>query len=215
MSNKLPNSVLYVRCSTAYQNTDRQSTDYGVSLKDNFQYFLEDKESGTIPIFERKNGKLLKLMIDEKTINHIHIHQIDRCARNLKSLLEFIEYTSERGVNVHFKKEGINTLGEDGKPSYMITMMISIMGAFAQVENEIRAERQKEGIRIAQIKGKYNNRTPRGKETPQRFLMKHSKAVEYLKMGMKGSEVIRLLDGNINKNTITKIKKHLHLETAV
>ncbi|MGB1449345.1 MAG: recombinase family protein [Flavobacteriaceae bacterium] len=215
MSNKLPNSVLYVRCSTAFQNTDRQSTDYGVSLKDNFQYFLEDKESGTIPIFERKNGKLLKVMIDEGTINHIHIHQIDRCARNLKSLLEFIEYTSERCVNVHFKKEGINTLGEDGKPSYMITMMISIMGAFAQVENEIRAERQKEGIRIAQIKGKYNNRTPRGKETPQRFLMKHSKAVEYLKVGMKGSEVIRLLDGNINKNTITKIKKHLHLETTV
>ena len=154
-------------------------------------------------------------MIDEGTINHIHIHQIDRCARNLKSLLEFIEYTSERGVNVHFKKEGINTLGEDGKPSYMINMMISIMGAFAQVENEIRAERQKEGIRIAQIKGKYNNRIPRGKETPQRFLMKHSRAVEYLKMGMKGSEVIRLLDGNINKNTITKIKKHIHLETVV
>ena len=215
MSNKLPNSVLYVRCSTAFQNTDRQSTDYGVSLKDNFQYFLEDKESGTIPIFERKNGKLLKVMIDEGTINHIHIHQIDRCARNLKSLLEFIEYTSERGVNVHFKKEGINTLGEDGKPSYMITMMISIMGAFAQVENEIRAERQREGIRIAQIKNRYKNRTPRGKETPQRFLMKHSKAVEYLKMGMKGSEVIRLLDGNINKNTITKIKKHLHLETTI
>ena len=44
--------------------------------------------------------------------------------------------------------------------------------------------------------------------------MKHSKAVEYLKRGMKGSEVIRLLDGNINKNTITKLKKHIHLETV-
>ena len=75
-----------------------------------------------------------------------------------------------------------------------------------EVENEIGFERdKKEGIRIAQIKGRYNNRIKRGKETPQRFLMKHSKAlVEYLKMGMKGSEVIRLLDGNINKNTITK-----------
>ena len=215
MNNKLPKSVLYVRCSTLHQNTDRQTNDFGKSLKDNFQHFLEDKESGTIPIFERKNGKLLKVMIDEGTINHIHIHQIDRCARNLKSLLEFIEYTSERGVNVHFKKEGINTLGEDGKPSYMVKMMISVMGAFAEVENEIRAERQKEGIRIAQIKGRYNNRIKRGKETPQRFLMKHSKAVEYLKMGMKGSEVIRLLDVNINKNTITKIKKHIHLDIAV
>ena len=73
MNNKLPKSVLYVRCSTLHQNTDRQTNDFGKSLKDNFQHFLEDKESGTIPIFERKNGKLLKVMIDEGTINHIHI----------------------------------------------------------------------------------------------------------------------------------------------
>ena len=45
--------------------------------------------------------------------------------------------------------------------------------------------------------------------------MKHSKAVNYLKKGMKGSEVIRLLDNKINKNTITKIKKHIKLDTAV
>ena len=208
-------SLLYVRCSTIEQKTDRQTTDYGKSLKDNFEFFIEDKESGTVPIFERKNGRLVKVMIDEGRINHIHIHQIDRCARNLKSLLEFIEYTSERGVNVHFKKEGLNTLGEDGKTSYMVKMMISVMGAFGEVENEIRRERQMEGIRIAQSKGSYDNRTPRGKETPKRFLMKHSKAVDYLKKGMKGSEVIRLLDNKINKNTITKIKKHIKLDTAV
>ena len=209
-----PNSLLYVRCSTIEQKTDRQTTDYGVSLKDNFEYFLEDKESGSVPIFERKNGKLLKVMIDEGKVDYIHIHQIDRCARNLKSLLEFIEYTTERGVNVFFKKEGLNTLGEDGKTSYMVKLMISIMGAFGEVENEIRRERQMEGIEIAKIKGKYKNRIKRGKETPQRFLMKHSKAVDYLKKGMKGSEVIRLLDGKINKNTITKIKKHIYSEVA-
>lgn len=208
-----PNSLLYVRCSTINQKTDRQSeNDYGKSLKEDFQFFLEDKESGSVPIFERKNGKLMKVMIDGGRINHIHIHQIDRCARNLKSLLEFIEYTSERGVNVFFKKEGINTLGEDGKTSYMVKMMISVMGAFAEVENEIRKERQAEGIRIAIADGRYDNRTKRGKETPQRFLMKHSKAVEYLRRGMKGSEVIRLLDNKINKNTITKLKKFIYSE---
>ena len=214
MINNKEKSVLYVRCSTTKQKSDRQTEDYGKSLKDNFQFFLEDVESGSTPIFERKSGQLLKVMIDELKVNHIHIHQIDRCARNLKSLLEFIEYTSKRGVNVYFKKEGINTLGDNGKPSYMVKMIISVMGAFAEVENEIRAERQREGINIAKIKGAYENRTPRGKETPHRFLMKHSKAVEYLKRGMKGSEVIRLLDGNINKNTITKLKKHIHLETV-
>lgn len=94
----------------------------------------------------------------------------------------------------------------------MVKMMISVMGAFAEVENEIRKERQAEGIRIAIADGRYDNRTKRGKETPKRFLMKHSKTVEYLRRGMKGSEVIRLLDNKINKNTITKLKKFIYFE---
>ena len=46
-------------------------------------------------------------------------------------------------MNVYFKKEGLNTLGEDGNTSYMVKLMITIMGAFGEVENEIRAERHK------------------------------------------------------------------------
>ena len=136
MINNIEKSVLYVRCSTTNQKSDRQTEDYGKSLKDNFQFFLEDAESGSTPIFERKSGQLLKVMIDELKVNHIHIHQIDRCARNLKSLLEFIEYTSKRGVNVYFKKEGINTLGDNGKPSYMVKMIISVMGAFQRLKTK-------------------------------------------------------------------------------
>ena len=179
--------------------------------------FLKNETPTVIDIYIFKNSqtpirKQIKILIDENLINYIHIHSIDRCARNVKSLLEFIEYCSERGVNVYFKKEGLNTLGEDGNTSYMVKLMITIMGAFGEVENEIRAERQKEGIQIAKDRGRYDNRIKRGKETPQRFLMKHSKAVDYLKMGMKGSEVIRLLDGKINKNTITKIRKYISNE---
>lgn len=205
-------SLLYLRCSTINQKTDRQMIEEGESIKSNFQFFKEDKISGTIPIFERPSGKHIKILIDKGLINYIHIHSIDRCARNVKSLLEFIEYCSERGVNVYFKKEGLNTLGDDGNTSYMVKLMITIMGAFGEVENEIRAERQKEGIQIAKDTGRYDNRIKRGKETPQRFMMKHSKAVDYLKMGMKGSEVIRLLEGKINKNTITKIRKYISNE---
>lgn len=202
MSKKFERTCLYLRVSSVSQNLERQQTD-----KDDYEFVLEDKCSGTIPIFERENGKLLKVMIEEGSINEVHIHSIDRSSRNLKSLLEFIEFCHSYGVSIFIKNLGLRTLGEDGKTSYVVKMIISIMGSFAEIENEIRRERQMEGIEIAKIKGKYKNRIPRGVETPKRFLMKHSKAVDYLRMGMKGSEVIRLLDGNINKNTITKIKK--------
>jgi hypothetical protein len=39
--------------------------------------------------------------------------------------------------------------------------------------------------------------------------MKYSKDVEDLKRGMKRSEVIRLLDGNINTLSISKRRKNL------
>jgi DNA invertase Pin-like site-specific DNA recombinase len=195
--------VLYVRCSTIQQSTERQLVN-----SEDYEFILEDKCSGTIPIFERDKGKLLKVMIDEGTIDEIQIHTIDRLARNLKSLLGFIDYIHERGISLYIKNLGMRTL-VDGKMNYVMKMMVSILGSFGEVENEIRKERQLEGIEIAKIKGKYKNRIPRGKETPAVFLKKHSKAVEYLKMGMKGSEVIRLMDGNLNKNTITKIKKYM------
>jgi len=200
-------TCLYLRVSSVSQNLGRQQTD-----KEDYEFCLEDKCSGTIPIFEREKGRLLKVMIEEGSINEIHIHSIDRSSRNLKSLLEFIECCHSHGVCIYIKNLGMRTMDENGKTSYVITMIVSVMGAFSQVENEIRAERQREGIEIAKIKGKYKNRIKRGKETPQRFLMKHSKAVDYLKMGMKGSEVIRLLDGKINKNTITKIRKYISNE---
>lgn len=208
MSNiKYPNVVLYSRVSSIQQNLSRQLTE-----QEEYEYTLEDKCSGTIPIFEREKGRLLRVMIEEGKVKEVHIHSIDRSARNLKSLLDFIDFSHSYGVSIFIKNLGLRTLGEDGKTSYVVKMIISIMGSFAEIENEIRKERQMEGIEIAKIKGRYQNRTPRGKETPKQFLMKHSKAVDYLRMGMKGSEVIRLLDGNINKNTITKIKKYMKKE---
>ncbi|MFK5972616.1 MAG: recombinase family protein [Flavobacteriaceae bacterium] len=197
-------TVLYTRVSSSDQNPDRQLTD-----KDGYEFVLIDCCKSSIQIFDREKGKLLKVMIKEGAINEIHIHAIDRAARNLESLLRFINFCHSFGVSLFIKNLGLRTLDEKGKPSYVVKMIISMVGAFAEVENEIRRERQLEGIEIAKIKGRYKNRTPRGKETPAAFLKKHSKAVEYLKMGMKGSEVIRLLDGNLNKNTITKIKKYM------
>ena len=195
-------SLLYARCSTSHKNTDRQLTE-----QNKYPLVLVDYCSGTIPIFERPKGKKLQGLIKEQTVKEIHIHAIDRCARNLKDLLEFIDFCHSYGVSIFIKSLGMKTLNDEGKMNYVIKMMISVMGSFAEIENEIRRERQMEGIAIAKMQGKYKNRPTRGKETPMKFLERHSKAVKYLQMGMKGSEVIRLLDNNISENTIKNILK--------
>ena len=79
------------------------------------------------------------------------------------------------------------------------------MGSFSEIENEIRKERQMEGIQIAKSLGKYQNRRQRGKESTITFLQKYKQPIELLEKGYKGSEVCKIY--NLNKNTVSKIKK--------
>ena len=62
-----------------------------------------------------------------------------------------------------------------------------------------------EGIKMAQMRGVYKNGKKRGKEGTMKFLEKHSQAIKYLEMGMKGVEVSKLCD--ISQKTVVKIKK--------
>ena len=92
-------------------------------------------------------------------------------------------------------------------------MMISVMGSFSEIENEVRRERQLEGIEIAKSLGKYKNRKQRGKETTMGFLQKHKHAIDLLEQGYKGSHVCKIC--NLNKNTITKIKKYIQPQLKI
>lgn len=191
----------YNRISSATQNLERQQQN-----NQNYTYVFEDKCSGTIPLFDRKYGKYLKEYVEQGKVDEISIHSIDRLARNLRNLLEVIEFFHSFNVSLHIENLGLRTL-VDGKMNYTIKMMISVMGSFSEIENEIRKERQMEGIEIAKSLGKYNNRKQRGKESTLSFLQKHKQAVELLEQGYKGSHVSKIC--NLNKNTISKIKRYI------
>lgn len=81
----------------------------------------------------------------------LHVHSIDRIARNLKNLQEIIDQLTEKSVTVHFHKEGLIFNGSD---SPMNTLMLQMMGAFAEFERALINERQREGIAAARKAGK-------------------------------------------------------------
>jgi len=86
-------SVLYVRISSLDGKTDRQR----VNEKE-FDKVIEDKCSGSIPMFERDGGRQLKKWIDEGVITSISIWQIDRGGRDLRDILNFIHYTTQNKI---------------------------------------------------------------------------------------------------------------------
>lgn len=195
-------TLRYNRISSATQNLDRQQQN-----NQNYTYVFEDKCSGTIPLFDRKYGKFLKEYVEQGIVSEISIHSIDRLARNLRNLLDVIEFFHSHNVSLYIENLGMRTL-VDGKMNYTIKMMISVMGSFSEIENEIRKERQMEGIEIAKSLGKYKNRKQRGKESTLSFLQKHKQAVDLLEQGYKGSHVCKIC--NLNKNTISKIKRYIN-----
>jgi DNA invertase Pin-like site-specific DNA recombinase len=192
-------TLRYNRVSSITQNLDRQQQNI-----EKYTYVFEDKCSGTQPLFDRKYGKYLKEYVEQDKVDEVSVHSIDRLARNLRNLLEVIEFFHSHQVSLFIENLGMRTL-VDGKMNYTIKMIVSIHGSFSELENSIRRERQLEGIEIAKSLGKYKNRKPRGMESTMSFLTKHKKAVELLEQGYKGSHVCKIC--NLNKNTITKIKR--------
>lgn len=195
-------SILYVRCSTIEQRTDRQR----VNEKD-FDKVIEDKCSGSIPMFDRTGGVELKNLIEKNVVKSISVWQIDRCGRNLRDIINFIHFTNQHKIPIHFIQQGLSTLDENGDENPIAKMMISILGVVAEMEKKLILERQLEGISIAKMKNTYTGRKKGTKEDPLKFLSKtkNKKALELLKKGYRGIEVSRITGLNIN--TITKVKK--------
>lgn len=135
-------NVGYIRVSSVDQNTARQLD--GVSLDKVF----EDKASGK----DANRPQLIACMHHLREGDTLHIHSMDRLARNLDDLRRIVKGLTEKGVVVRFHKESLSFTGED---SPMANLLLSMLGAVAQFERELIKERQREGIAVAKSEGKY------------------------------------------------------------
>ncbi|HOW53879.1 MAG TPA: recombinase family protein [Syntrophorhabdaceae bacterium] len=135
----------YVRVSSVEQNTDRQLE--GVELDRTFT----DKASGK----DTKRPALEELLRFVRDGDTVIVHSIDRLARNLPDLRRIVEDLTGRGIQLRFLKENLTFSGDD---SPMSTLLLSVMGAFAEFERALIRERQAEGIAAAKRRGIYKGR---------------------------------------------------------
>jgi DNA invertase Pin-like site-specific DNA recombinase len=135
----------YIRVSTFEQNTDRQLE--GIKLDKVFT----DKASGK----DTKRPELAALMQFVREGDTVIVHSMDRLARNLDDLRQIVQKLTRRGIKIQFVKESLSFTGED---SPMATLMLSVMGAFAEFERALIRERQREGVALAKGQGAYKGR---------------------------------------------------------
>lgn len=139
--------VGYIRVSTADQNTVRQLDGAEV------ERVFTDKASGK----DTTRPKLDEMIAFVRDGDTVLVHSMDRLARNLDDLRRLVRTLTGKGVRVEFLKESLTFTGED---SPMATLLLSVMGAFAEFERALILERQREGIAAAKQRGVYTGRKP-------------------------------------------------------
>ena len=83
------------------------------------------------------------------------ITRLCRLARSVGDLHQIIEKLTSKGVGFKcINQSGVDTDTSTGR------LMMSVIGAVAEFENDIRRERVMEGVRKAQAEGKYRGRKP-------------------------------------------------------
>ena len=135
----------YVRVSTSEQNAERQLD--GLSLDRVFT----DRASGK----NAERPELAAMLGFVRIGDTVVVHSMDRLARNLDDLRRIVQDLTGRGVRVEFVHEQLSFTGED---TPMATLLLSVMGAFAEFERSLIRERQREGIELAKRKGVYRGR---------------------------------------------------------
>jgi DNA invertase Pin-like site-specific DNA recombinase len=135
----------YVRVSSFDQNPERQLEAVDVDRA------FTDKASGK----DARRPELDAMLAFVREGDTVVVHSMDRLARNLDDLRGLVHGLTSRGVRIDFVKEGLSFTGED---SPIATLMLSVMGAFAEFERALIRERQREGIELARQRGVYRGR---------------------------------------------------------
>lgn len=144
-------NIGYVRVSTEDQNTARQLD--GVLLDKTFTDMVSGKDT--------KRPQLQACLGYAREGDVLHVHSMDRLARNLDDLRRIVKELTARGVKVQFHKENLIFTGDD---SPMANLLLNLLGSVAEFERSLIRERVLQGVAIAKAAGKYKGGKPKLRE---------------------------------------------------
>ena len=201
-------TIIWSRVSSSSQDNQRQilnlkqvATEKGWTVKRVF----EETVSGTVKTTERKEfNKLLEYSI-QNDIKLILVSEISRIGRKVVDILTTVETFHKRGIALYIQQFNMISL-LDGKENQMVMMLLQMLSIGAELENNQRRERQREGIALAKLQQKYSGRKEGSKADKQKLLSKYSAIVDLINKSDLSVRRIASITGN-SINTVAKVKK--------
>ena len=191
--------VGYVRVSTADQNEARQIE---AMKADGVEKIYMDKKSGKD--FNRPEYQKMIASLQKGDI--LVIHSIDRLGRNYEEIIvEWRKITKEIEADIIVQDMPLlnTTQNKDLTGTLIADIVLQLLSYVAQRERENIRQRQKEGIAIAKVQGKYKGRAKKEidkelfKETKRSWQRGKITKVQFAEiMGVSRSTLYKLLEGD-------------------
>jgi DNA invertase Pin-like site-specific DNA recombinase len=111
-------------------------------------FYVDESVSGSkIPFADRPAGK--SLLADLAKGDRVLVTKIDRAARNVTDLLGLVERIERAGASIVFVDQNIDTAGPMGR------FLLTLLGAVAELEAAIVAERRRESLASFREEGRH------------------------------------------------------------
>lgn len=189
----------YARVSTTGQDLTDQKNQL---LQNDASIIYAEKITGA-----KRNGRneLANLLEVVQPGDQILVKKIDRLARSIRDLREIVDEITSKGASVKFLDDNMEFNALD-KASPIQTMMLNMLGSFAEFERDLIISRTQEGKNYAKKANKYYKEgRPKATITPAK---KH--AYDLLMSGKSYKEVEQVT--GFSKSTLQRIKNKIQTE---
>ena len=176
--------VAYIRVSSTSQSLDVQRD---AVQKQNVERIFEEKVSGTSTQGREKLRECLDFVREG---DELVITRIDRLARSVLDLQLIIKELTEKGVSLTATEQPISTKDATSK------CFLDMLGVFAELETNLRKERQMEGIAKAKEKGVYKGGQSR---------IDVEQIIRLKKEGLGATKIARQM--NIHRDSVYRLLK--------
>ena len=130
--------------------------------------------------------------------------------RDIIDILTMIEYFNSKSVNLYVENIGMFSMINE-KPNPTFKMIASVLGNVAEMERNNMLERQKAGIELAKLQGKYKGRLYGSSMTDDEFLQKYKKVVHELKNNNESLRRAAKL-GGVSLGVAQKVKRLMSIQ---
>lgn len=201
-------TLIYSRVSSESQDNQRQIINLKTVAQEkgwNVRRVFQEKISGTIRSGSRNEFKALLDYIEKTPVQVIMTSEISRIGRRVVDVLNFVEMLHEKGIALYIQQFNMLTM-DNGQENPIAKMLLQMLSIGAEMENNQRKIRQREGIQLAKIKGIYKGRINGARTTPVRLLGKYQNITELLDKSDLSVRRIAGITGH-SVNTVRKIRQ--------